>query len=73
MLMKSYYQRKNCKVRVAHTPEHGLQLIQEAIPDVILLIIQVCINPKVTIRQIKEVAPDAELIVNDPPNYGFRF
>lgn len=65
MLMRAYFLRKNYEVSIAHTIDEAFFRLRQFFPDLILLDVTVCKNPKEDIREIERLAPNAELIINN--------
>ena len=66
LLMKAYYLRKNCPVRIAHSLNDALVTLAEEAQKVILLDSGISSDLKGTGDQILKAAPNARLIITGP-------
>ena len=67
LLMKVYFLRKNCEVFISHNCYDALSRIEENQPNTIFISSTACQNPKDDIKGIRELAPDAEIIIDSYP------
>lgn len=63
LLMKAYFLRKNCLVRISHSIAEALALMKSDVPEVIFLDSSLCKDLHKEGNKILDVAPLAWLII----------
>lgn len=69
LLLKIYLLRKGCSVFITYTIHDAFQNMKRTIPDVIILDVNLCVNPNSTIQKILEIAPNVQIFKTPVQNH----